>query len=122
MQGFLNKTFGGLTKDYYLRHFLISLVFPAIFLYAFHAANRPAQFGPAFLLLSVFAINSLLFPYAYYAYQSVVRSIKGERLIIVNVLGLLIGKALSIAVCWAFAIYIAPFGLASLYFRNRRRD
>jgi len=122
MQGFFNKTFGGLTREYYVRHFLISLFFPALFLFSFHVGHASVNLSSGFLLLLLGAINSLLFPYAYYACQSVVRSVIGERLVIVNVLGLLIGKVVQFTVCWAGAIYIAPFGLASLYFKNRRLD
>ena len=72
------------------------------------------------LLLST--INTFLYPYSRFVYESVVDFVLGENVFIVNVIFMLAIKLVSMLFCWLFAIFIAPFGLAYLYYRHSKEE
>lgn len=115
MNSFFSKTFGGLTKAYYLRQ----LFFGSLFLLGFSLFLGSMKGGPPFAVLFVFLlINTLLYPYARFVYESVVGFILGDNVFVVSGMLMLITKYLTMGMCWAAAIFIAPLGLGYLYFRN----
>jgi hypothetical protein len=118
MNSFLAKTFGGLTTRYYVRQFLFGLVFTAMIISV--AANGPGGIiaKPGLIILAI--VNTLLYPYSRFVYESVVGYIMGNNIFFVNALFMLLVKAFTMAMCWSFAIFVAPVGLAYLYWRNSR--
>ncbi|WP_339476931.1 MULTISPECIES: hypothetical protein [unclassified Pseudomonas] len=118
MHSFFAKTFGGLTTSYYIRQFLFGLVFTAMIISL--AANSPAGIGakPGLIVLAI--INTLLYPYSRFVYESVVGYIMGNNVFFVNALFMLMVKVFTMAMCWSFAIFVAPVGLAYLFWRNSR--
>lgn len=126
MHPVIRKTFGGLTRQYYLRQFLFGLIFPGMMLFVMlnghadpagpHAVGDGIGAGRILFM----AVNTLLYPYARFVYESVIGYIVGNNLFILNALVLLAVKFIMMAVCWAFAIFIAPVGLAYLYFHHSR--
>ncbi|QBZ90773.1 hypothetical protein EPZ47_19305 [Pseudomonas viciae] len=118
MHSFFAKTFGGLTTSYYIRQFLFGLLFTVMIISL--AANSPGGIGakPGLIVLAI--INTLLYPYSRFVYESVVGYIMGNNVFFVNALFMLIVKVFTMAMCWSFAIFVAPVGLAYLFWRNSR--
>jgi hypothetical protein len=115
MHPVLYKSFGGLTKQYYFRQFFFGLLFAAFYTFMLTRGNHsvPVGFG-LFLIVSTF-----LYPYSRFVYESVVEFIVGQNLFILPLVLMMIAKIITMAICFVFAIFIAPLGLAYLYFRNR---
>jgi hypothetical protein len=120
MHPVLAKSFGGLPPRYYVRQFLFGLFFPVIlFLTSTH--------GKALLALPVhlqviLAINTLLYPYSRFVYESVVGYIVGDNAFAFPVIIFGATKLFTMLLCWAFAIFIAPIGLVWLYARSGRQS
>lgn len=113
------KTFGGLSTQYYLRQFIFGLIFPAMILAAMSHGNTPNAAVP----LSMYAlliVNTLLYPYSRFVYERVVGFVMGSNIFIVNAVFMLIMKLFTMAICWCFAIFIAPVGLLFLYVHHSR--
>ncbi|MGX1127177.1 hypothetical protein [Pseudomonas sp. HLS-6 TE3448] len=116
MHPLLVKTFGGLSTQYYLRNFLFGLIFPAILFAAISNTPKGITFG----LVLLCVINSLLYPYARFVYESVIGYIFGNNVFFVNALLMLMLKLMTMLMCWNLALFIAPLGLAYLYFYHSR--
>ncbi|SAK42522.1 membrane protein [Caballeronia glebae] len=70
------------------------------------------------LVLILFLANTLLYPYARFVYEGVVRYIVGDNIFVFPVLLVLPVKVLMMILCWVFAIFISPVGLIYLYFSS----
>lgn len=111
----LSKTFGGLSPQYYFRQLVFGGLITAFFLYM--QMQSKAGFEPKFILILV--VNTALYPYARFVYESVIDFVLGKNVFIVNAFMLLITKAFTMLICWSLGMLIAPVGLLYLYFRNR---
>jgi len=118
MHPIIAKTFGGLTREYYIRQFLFGLIFPAML---FIVQSYGTQAIPISMII-LFAINCLLYPYSRFVYESVVRFVMGENIFILNASLMLFIKLMTMAMCWSAAILIAPIGLAYLYYHHSKID
>ena len=116
MHPIIAKTFGGLEKSYYFRHFLFGLIFPAMMLYSFSKIPHPIPINLGVLL----AINTLLYPYARFVYESITSYIMGDNLVFINAFFMLFMKLITMSICWSFAIFIAPIGLGYLYYYHSK--
>lgn len=118
MHSVIAKTFGGLSRQYYIRQFLFGLIFPALMVFALGRDGNPhpLSFGSYIF----FAVCTLLYPYSRFVYESVVGYILGQNVFYVNAFFMLFVKAMTMALCWAMAILIAPVGLLYLYFHHSR--
>jgi hypothetical protein len=112
----LYKTFGGLTPQYYLRQLFFGALLAAFILFMTTHGVHPIKIGVLFFIV----INTLLYPYSRFIYESFISFIVGENMFFVNAIFMLITKLFTIAMCWALAIFIAPIGLAYLYFHHTR--
>jgi hypothetical protein len=119
MHSVLLKTFGGLSGEYYFRHFIFGLIFPAIYFLMFRHALHPGLPPPS--LMFVMVVNSLLYPYSRFVYEGVMRFIVGQNVFFVSGFFFLLAKLLTMLLCWSMAILIAPIGLAYLYYHHSRR-
>ena len=118
MTQMIRKTFGGLSPSYYIRNFLFGLMFPALLLIpAMQSADGP---NLPLTLVALLLINTILYPYARFAYESVVNYIVGDNVFIVNAMMMLIVKFFTMLFCWTLALGIAPIGLLYLYFHHSR--
>lgn len=118
MQNIIRKTFGGLTTQYYLRQFFFGGLLAALFIYSQLNANKSIEFG----LLAFLVVNTLLYPYSRFVYESIVNFIMGENVFFINVIFMLIAKVFTMALCWGFAIFVAPIGLAYLYYYHSKAN
>ncbi len=116
MHPVIAKTFGGLSTSYYFRQFFFGLLFLAFIMFM---ATRSTQ-GISFGMVFVTALNTLLYPYARFVYESIVGFIVGNNTFFVNAFFMLFVKIMTMALCWAGAIFIAPIGLAYLYYHHSK--
>lgn len=118
MKSFIDKTVGGLSPVYYIRHFLFVLIIPAVLIYAHrHAGGKgvdPKEYG--------FFVNTLLYPYARFLYERITSYIIGNNIFITTPLALLFRKAVSMVICWCLAIVMAPAGMLCLWYLHTRRE
>ncbi|MEB0048441.1 MULTISPECIES: hypothetical protein [unclassified Pseudomonas] len=117
MHPVLAKTFGGLSAQYYIRNFLFGLIFPVLIYTALtHSSTGVFTLGTFFYCF----LNSALYPYARFVYESIMDYIFGSNVFFVNAFSLLMTKLFTMAICWSMAIFIAPIGLAYLYYHHSR--
>ncbi|KQU86728.1 hypothetical protein ASC78_03935 [Variovorax sp. Root318D1] len=116
MPPLLVKTFGGLSRAYYLRQLVFSLCFAAFFFFV--ASRSPHAMTISMVIFLV--VNTLLYPYARFVYEGVVGFVLGENTFYVNAILMLFVKALTMLLCWTFALFIAPVGLIYLYVHHSR--
>ncbi len=116
MKDVLWKTFGGLSMQYYIRNFLFGSLFTALLIYSFLQSNKPIEIG----LIGVVIVNTFLYPYSRFVYESIVSFILGDNVFFVNTIVILFVKAMTMALCWGFAVMVAPIGLIYLYFYHSK--
>ncbi len=118
MNPVITKTFGGLSRQYYFRQFVFGLIFPAIVVFMANSGSAPAPYSLIFIAL----INTFLYPYARFVYEGIMGFIMGENVFFVNALLMLFTKLATMLLCWGFAIFIAPVGLAYLYYHHSKSN
>lgn len=116
MHPVIAKTFGGLSKQYYFRQFFFGLMFLAFFMFMSSQSAHDVPFAAVLLI----AINTLLYPYSRFVYESIVDFIIGRNMFVVNAFFMMFVKFMTMGLCWAGAIFIAPFGLAYLYYHHSK--
>lgn len=119
MNKILRRSFGGLAPRYYWRQFFFGLMFPAIIAFTLHMGRhgRSARDVP-FVLVVVVVLNTLLYPYARFVYESARDFIVGNNVFWGNAMLMLLLTYITMAICWSLAVFIAPAGLVYLYFRR----
>mgnify|MGYP000946992993 CR=1 FL=1 len=118
MHPVIAKTFGGLSLSYYARNFIFGLIFPALFMLMQSQTARPTSLG----MMAFLVISTLLYPYARFVYESIVSFVMGENIFLINSIVMLLTKLLTMLLCWACAIFIAPVGLVYLYFYHSKQQ
>lgn len=116
MHPVLAKTFGGLSASYYFRQFFFGAALAAFF----YLMSTQGKQEPDFSILSMVVVNTLLYPYARFVYESVVGFILGSNVFLVNALLMLAARMMTMFMCWLLAIFIAPIGLIYLYFHHSK--
>ena len=120
MRSLFAKTFGGLNASCYVRHFVFgSLV--AIVL-AVLVANSTHGFAGKPGLILFLVVNTLLYPYARFVYEGVVGYVIGDNFIYGPAMTMLWAKCFTVAMCWTFAVFIAPIGLIYLFWHHSRNQ
>lgn len=112
------KTLGGLKTSYYIRHFIFGALISTFFIYI--STQNPAGIKTSNAIL--FVINALLYPYARFVYEQIIGFIMGENVFFINALVMLMAKIITMCLCWMFSIFIAPIGLAYLYYYHSRAE
>ncbi len=120
MNSILSKTFGGLSREYYFRNFIFGLIFPTLFYFAF--SQGKAEMEIPFGLIAFAIVNTFLYPYSRFVYEKIMDFIFGENVFFVNAILLLITKFITMYFCWGLSIFIAPIGLAYLYFYHTKNE
>jgi len=118
MHSVLRKTFGGLSQAYFLRELFFGLIMAAFVcgMASFSTTSLPLSMG-----LFVIA-NTVLYPYARFVAECVAGFLMGENRFFANA-SLAIGvKIMTMILCWAGAVVIAPLGLPYLYFHHSKTD
>lgn len=119
MKEIFSKTFGGLTSSYYFRNlFFGAIIFIVLFSILSNSKDEALSLGIG--NLSFLIITTLLYPYSRFVYESIANFIMGNNVFFVNIGLMFIVKFLTIIICWAMAIFIAPIGLIYLYFYHNK--
>ncbi len=113
------KTFGGLSRQYYIRQFLFGCIFLAIILFMTFAVGSHPH-GRNYGMIVFAFINTVLYPYSRFVYESIFDYIIGRNIFILPAFMMLILKLMTMLLCWAFAVFIAPIGLVYLYIHHSR--
>jgi hypothetical protein len=117
MHPILVKTFGGLSAQYYFRNFIFGAMFFVLLIFTLSHGHQNTIGATVF-----FAVNTALYPYSRFVYESVMNFIMGRNVFFVNAALLLIAKAITMLLCWFFAIFVAPVGLAYLYYHHSKAE
>lgn len=118
MHPIIAKTFGGLSSAYYFRHFIFGLLFPIFGYFAVSEGAYPLRLS----LILMLVMNTVLYPYARFVYESVIDFVVGANIFLVDAMVMLAFKVVTMSLCWVFAIFIAPVGLLYLYFRHSKAE
>ena len=105
MYAVIEKSLGGLTLPYYLRHLCFALIFQ---LMLFAQVNHQPGSGGMFLLA---VVNTLLYPYARFLYERVWGFIMGDTKFMLGVLWVSLGKLATMMACWCLAVSWLPSAL-----------
>ena len=120
---FLSKTFGGLSRSYYIRQFLFGLIFLSFFI--FIGYEHHSTTGNYSLLATNIIYGSVclfLYPYSRFVYESIIEYIVGNNGFLVNGVLFLTAKFITMFICFFLAIFIAPIGLIYLYFYHSKQE
>ncbi len=118
MHPVIEKTFGGLSAQYYFRQFIFGLLVSAFVFYMSTQGGKNIQLGA----LAFITLNTFLYPYARFVYESVVGFVMGENVFFINAIFMLITKFITMSMCWVLSIFIAPVGLAYLYYHHSKAE
>ena len=118
---FLQRLLSGLDKSYLLRQYFFGVLIAIVFLYPMTSTGREVYF-PLIVLAS---INTLLYPYARFVYESIMDFIIGSNRFWFSgplLIAVFMFKLVMMLLVWSFAIFVAPIGMLYLYFRNGREE
>lgn len=116
MRDFFRMTFGGLSTQYFLRQLFFGVLIAAAILWMAAQGAKGIQVNAVVYAV----ICTLLYPYSRFVYEQVIGFIMGNNVFFGNALVMMIAKAFTMVLCWAFSIFVAPVGLLYLYFYHRR--
>ena len=108
------NAFRALDKTYLIKQYIISLLVCVFYVII---VNKYGQ-GVGLYTLLTFTVNTLLYPYSRYLFESLVKVIFGNTHFDKRSAMLIILKLLSIVFCWSMALFVAPFGLLYIHFRD----
>ncbi|MGL4666485.1 MAG: hypothetical protein ACRCWR_00980 [Saezia sp.] len=117
MKNLFLKTFGGLSLSYYLRHFIFAA---AIFGFYVFMLTRSGVIR--YDMLFIFAINTVLYPYSRFVYESVIGFLMGNVEFKIPIVIFAVAKIFSMVLCWALALFITPLGLIYLYLYHTKQE
>ena len=116
---FVRRTFGGLSAAYYIRHFLIGLIFYIFIIFDFGGSKENPNYWS---IMMTFTACQLLYPYAYFVYDRIADYISGDRgsYFVSHIMSVV--RIFAVILCWFGAPIIAPLGLAWLYWEHGRQE
>ena len=118
MHPVIQKTLGGLSMQYYFRQFFFGLAIAAFIFVMSTQGGRSMPIGTLFFTI----VSTLLYPYSRFVYESVIGFVMGENVFFVNAIFMLFTKFITMAMCWGFAIFVAPIGFAYLYYHHSKAE
>ncbi|MDP1573117.1 MAG: hypothetical protein Q8M09_12245 [Pseudomonadota bacterium] len=118
MHPVIHKTLGGLSPQYYFRQLFFGLVLAALILFMSTQGGRSM---PISMMLFV-VVSTLLYPYSRFVYESIIGFVMGGNVFFVNAIFMLFTKFVTMAMCWGLAIFVAPVGLAYLYYHHSKAE
>ncbi|ODS09713.1 hypothetical protein [Vibrio scophthalmi] len=116
MKEFFKVTFGGLETSYLIRQYIFGILITAFYVSVLTSDGKVLSTS----VIAMFALNTLLYPYSRFVYESIVGFVLGENVFYVNAILMMIVKIMTMVICWAASIFIAPIGLAYIYYRQTR--
>lgn len=120
MNKIITRTFGGISRKYYLRQLFFGSVMAAFFIWlTFHTKGATWDNVRMTAWLVVFA---LLYPYSRFVYESIIDFLMGSNVFYANVLLMMGLKLVSMVGCFLGSIFIAPIGLLYLYYHHSKNS
>ncbi|MFN3494671.1 MAG: hypothetical protein ACK40L_09205 [Hydrogenophaga sp.] len=116
MYPIIKKTFGGLSTQYYFRQLFFGVALAA---FMYFLSTQGGRAMPMNMMLFT-VLSTLLYPYARFVYEGILGFVLGENVFFVNAIFSLIVKLITMTICWVFALFVAPVGLAYLYYRHSK--
>src|SRR5690606_9591181 len=116
MQEIIKKTFGGLSVQYYICQLFFGALFAALIIYVVINGGKPVIVSISALL----AIDTFLYSLSRFVSESVVGFIRGNDVFFVSAVFMIVAKVCTMLLCWSFAIFVAPIGLAYLSYRHSK--
>jgi hypothetical protein len=104
--------------QYYFRQFFFGLAIAAFIFFMSTQGGRSMSAGMLFFTV----VSTLLYPYSRFVYESVISFVMGENVFFVNAIFMLFTKLITMAMCWVFAIFVAPIGFAYLYYHHSKAE
>lgn len=113
--------FKGLSREYYWRQMFFSSIFLIIyFIYLWDTSTSlPRNYFIHFVLIICGLVNFVLYPYSKFTYESIMNFLLGRHIIIGNMRYIFFFKLFIVSICWSLAIFVAPFGVLYLYWKNK---
>jgi hypothetical protein len=112
------NAFGGLSKSYLMKQYIISILVCSVYGLIVQKYGQ----GLGLYTTLTFTVNTLLYPYSRFLFESLVKFIFGNTRFDNGSGALIALKLLSIVFCWSTALFIAPFGLLYIHFRGTREQ
>lgn len=116
MHPVIQKSFGGLTSQYYFRNLIYAFVIAAFFCSIASLGDTPLSFRLWFVL----TVNTFLYPYSRYVYEKIIIFLTGDGVIVTKTFIGISVMLFTVLLCWSFAVFIAPVGLVYLYILNSK--
>lgn len=127
-QQIVTFAFKGLKRSYYWKHFLLGCIpYIAMIILVASTYNTHAQADavPLYYLLPcmviVYSAGAFLYPFARFAYESIVGFIMGNAVIISSIKNFFLYKLFSYLLLVGLSWFIAPIGLIILFFYNKHQ-
>lgn len=111
------RIFGALSGSHLVRSYLLGLMFLAAFCWLFFKTERPMS--ETVLTVAYFGLCTLVFPFAKLVWDELKLLVLGESIILMPALILYPLKLMVNAILWVFALFVAPFGLAYIWWRTK---
>ena len=82
----------------------------------------PASRSSSLPIMILFVINTLLYPYSRFVYETVMGFLMGDNVFFGSAFVMMGVKFFTMLLCWMFAIFIAPVGFLYLYFHHTKQE
>lgn len=113
----VRRIFAGMNGTYLVRAYVIGLLFLALMALGYFGSDADRAM-PA-RMIAVGLINTLLFPFSKLIWDELKSFLLGQTVVVGNVGVVFLGKLFINALLWALAVFVAPLGVAYLWFRTR---
>ncbi len=117
MYAIVRRSFGGISKLYYITNFALSLIFPVALMLAFSREKDLPSDMLAPLIIYATA-SCLLYPYSRFAYKRAVGYMAGHKSRSLSGILEFVAKPFTMYLCWYFSIIAAPICLVYLHTKN----
>lgn len=114
MSKMLRWTLGAITFKYYMRQFIIGCFFYAFYWYMFTdlGGSMPTA------LIVLFTTNLVFFAYSKFSLTSFLEFLNGGPVLH----GSFFGRVFYSLLCFCFTVFLAPLGLAYLFYLSYKQD
>lgn len=113
----LKRIFGGLNTQYMVRAYIIGAVFYALMIFIAFQGEKGAAERSAVLIY--FGACTLLFPFAKLVWDQLKGLALGEAFLILPIIFLYPAKLIVNLILFSFAVFLAPFGVAYIWFKTK---
>jgi len=114
---FLLRIFGAVEPRFLARSYVLGVAIFALMTWLlFQAAVTPTKLMQSLML---FGVSTLLYPFAKLVWNEIRNFLMGDNVIFANAILVMASKLVINIALWSFAVFVAPVGMAYLWFRTR---